>query len=493
MNSKLASLLSRGSCFFSRFCKKESLFLIVGDKGVYVQYSENNIIADTYFSPTDQIEIDENFKNFILKRPKVNVKIILNFKDIKLDHQSISVFSGFNKSEPILKYCSANFHKSDLFSYKPISVTKENQDIWKYVISSTPLSDTIQRCLLYISESRAILEGIYFYNFLVQDICTKISEESKENLQNIIYTTTSISSTSGISFSVNHGNDIISSSSIDYPFDKSPEYIQGLIEQNISDIWIKYSAYSSQNNLKKYNIFIVPESLKNLLEKQYCGAELNLFSKSSSDSFFSEQIIIKYTESIEPLKALSSELKSYYRFSSINEIIFKPFYLILVLTFSYLIYLNICHKNYNNNLSVLYEKFSKYSEEIRLKSENFPAVSNMSQLADYYKMQKLLAEDKKLPFQIIADFLNINENNNEINSIIWSVDNNNQFTLDIEILVNSEYSNKNFGMERVENIIKLLKEKHENINIDTQRVSTKSDSITSKNTSSMTLKITIRG
>jgi hypothetical protein len=492
MNNKIALLLQKTTEILSINLNNKFLYIIVGDNGVCLQYYEDNLLVDSYFSSCDALASDDNFKNFISKRPKARVRIVLNLKSTNIDHESIAVLSTISKANPIDKYAESHLHSSDIYSYKLLSIAKDNQDIWKYVILSTPQNDSIQRCLLYLSDAKIAIDGVYFYQFLLQDISSKIASEYKTNLENVIYTTTSITSSSGIIFTINYAGNILSSVYVEYPLDKTSEYVQGIIEQNISDLWIKFSRFAEENNLKKYNILIVPDALKNLLDKQTCGAELNLFSESNTETIFSDQSFTKYLGISTLHKASSKELKNYYWYTMVNNLIFKPAYLMIAIMVFYSAYINISNFLSNRHLSDLYDKFSKNSEEIRLKAQDYPSISNVSQLADLYNMHTILSKSKPLPFELLTDFIELNNDKNEISKIYWELTPNNEYSFFIELVLSDSSLNQGIGIQNIENIITKLKDKYKDILLDIQRVSSKKDEISNSQTS-FTIKLVSRG
>lgn len=451
------------------------LYFIIGDTRIDVLSYKNKNLVESYSCEIANISSDTEFQKFLEKNRNSNAKFIINSKEIKLEHESLPVIDSIGKIDPIEKYCASNLHSTDICSYKVYSIIKGQAEIWKGVICWIPLTETIQKCLYLIKENGIAFEAVYFYNFCVQQIATDISWANKVNLSEYMYTTISISKSSGVVITLNNQGNILSEVRCDYPVDKSLEYLQGVVEQNVSDIWLKFKALTSETEVKKANIFIIPDKLKDLLEKSKSEVECNLFAQNIDEDEDSIKALVRYFAKSKQQDGVSYEIKSYQRYQFINSLFFIPYCAVMLFMLVYIAYLKFSVYQLDRTSSELYNNYSKVSEEIRSNAQNFPEIANISQLADLYNLRSQLTEKKPLPFGIIEDFLRIANNDLEVNKISWSQkgDSRSMFTFSIDIEIGKSNKQETFTKTKV--VMDQLAEIYKNTRIQLQRVENSGD------------------
>ncbi len=471
------------------------LFFIIGDNGIEVLYYKNNIFIESYFAHKDKVNEDIEFENFISKYKKSDAKLILNLKEAALQHESLPIIGGLGKTNPVEKFCETHFHSSDLYTFKVYSIINGEADLWKAIIMWTPVTPLIEKCLFLTKENEITLAGVYFHSFAMQPIANKIAKNNLLDLSEYIYSATSISKNSGIHISINHGNNILFSTLCEYPVDKSSEYIQGLIEQNLSDSWLKFKSYIQQNQLKKLNILLLPTNLKSLLALQTYEVEKSIFADCSEnkEQECDSQQFLKYFNQSEQPQALSSELKSYYRYHIINNVLFKVAYAALFLLSIYAANLKKNTFLVENNTSQIYKNYFKTTEDIRLKSQNFPNISNVSQLADLYNLQSHLKQTFPSPFEYMEDLINLSKDYSKIMKMSWEMDtqdNNAEFIINCHMIF--EMIGDKDPITLLQNTTQQLKTKYPGITITTQRIIPE-ENTTGINAKSISIKITLSG
>lgn len=474
--------------------KTSWLYFYIGDIGLNIIYYKNNKPEDSHFCNIDDISKDDSLMAFLKKYKNSNAKFLVNSKDITINHESFTVFNTFSKLNPIDKFCETNFQKSDIYSYNIYKIDKDHTDVWKSVICVCPFNQIIERCFHLINDNSITFSGIYLYQTTIIDIAYEIAKKNNLNLEDYIYTTTSISSVNGINFTIHHGKNILSSVNVDYPHDKSQEYIQGIIEQNISDLWIALKSYCENSESAKANIYILPTQIKELIsnnknDEQY----INLFDESSyENSSFSDSNILNYLLNSTIFQSTSKLLKNHFFYNQINNMLFKPLYLSIAIIFLYMIIT--VKDNYFINSSIIntYSNYFNINEKIRLTGEKYPTVENISQLVDLYIINNSLERKKHLPFNFIEDFLKFNNNENEINKIKWIIDLDSNIPIfKITMNVMLDNSLKHNKLPELDKKIMELKNKYNDLDITLSRLPNKnSDDITSDK---LGIKIIARG
>jgi hypothetical protein len=422
--------------------QKTWLYFYIGDVGINVFYIRNGEILDRYYTFTSEIENDQDFQDFIKKYKNSYARFIINSNHVEIKHESLTVLDTFSKTDPVEKYCESNFSKSDIYAYKTYDIKKDQADVWKSVICYLEFNKVIDQCFHIIKNNSIKFAGLYFQYFLMQDIASYISKKENINLDDYIYTTISVTKVNGINISINHKGNILYSSNTEYPAGKKDEYIQGVIEQSLSDIWIKFKAYIEEGSFKKLNIFILPESLKTLLKNQDLKVDLNIFDESNNsiDNNFSDPKIINFSSLVSETQATSNLLKNYYFYNRIDYVLFKPFYVILSLMLLYFINIKVSDYYYRSKTIELYNQYYEVNEEIKTEGKKYPDVTNITQLVDIHKIKDLLGKEKITPFDFIEDFVKLYSNDIEINRIYWHLDANvlqdHKFTINFDITLN---------------------------------------------------------
>ncbi len=472
------------------------LFFILGDKGLEVLYYKNKIFIEGYFAEKDKINDDVEFEKFISKYKKSDAKLILNSPDTTLQHESLTVIGGLGKTNPIEKFCESHFHSSDLYTYKVYSIINGEADLWKAVIMWTPITPVIERCLFLLKENGIDLAGVYFYSFAMQPIASKVASSNALVLGDYIYSAVTASKNLGIHISINHGNNILFSTLCEYPLDKTNEYVQGVIEQNLADSWLKFKSYIEQNQLKKINIFLLPQYLRSLLEAQTYEVEKSIYADCIEEvegQVCDSQQFLKYFTQIEQPQAFSSELKSYYRYHIINNVFFKITYGALLLLTLYAAKLQIKTILIEKDTSKTYKNYFKTTEDIRLKSQNFPNISNVAQLADLYNLQLHLKQKIPLPFEYMEDLVNLTKDSGKIMKLSWDMDTQDtRNTFIINCYMVFEIIGDKDPLSSLQSTTEKLKTKYPALAVTTQRM-TSEENIAGINAKSISVKITLAG
>lgn len=398
------------------------IIFIVGDSGVLLNHYKKNVITDTLFCSLDELSSNK-IDDFVAKYGKADTKFIINSKGIKLQHESLPVVGSIGKQDPVQNYCDTHLHQTDLFTYKVHTIIKEDADIWKAAILWMPLNNTLERCLNLVKDNNMDLSGFYLTPTIMQYSAEIIAKENNLDLKDFIYVTASVSITAGISITLNHGNNILSSIICDYPMDKSIPYIQGILEQNVSDMWLKFKAYIEQNQLRKLNVFILTGELKDLVSAQTYEVEKSIFAVTKLSDQFADTVFLDYFTKTQQVSAKSRDLISYYRYLIINKIFFKAAYLVLLVLSLYALNLKKSTLELEYKTNNVYSEYFRATEDLNLIAENFPNITNIAELADFYNAQNNLLKNRQTPFALTENFIQLASDQIVISKIYWKLNN----------------------------------------------------------------------
>ncbi len=420
--SEKSSFLQRTIRFVYELSNTSRLIFIIGELGINVYHFKKDRFIESCFFSQEKINSTDTFHDFVKKYKNSDARIIINLKETNLQHEALPIIAGLNKLNPVDKYCETTLHPSDIYSYKTHSITNNVEDLWKAVILWTPNANLIEKSLFIINENRVSFAAIYFHEILSQNIAIQIAAENDVNLTGYIYSVVTVNEATGIRVTTNHGDNILNSVVSPYPTDKSTAYVQGVIEQTVSDAWLKLKAYTQQNELKKINIFIVTKDLEQLMSSQNYEVEKSIFKSTTDSSLYSDRVFIDYFLKIKRQPATSKELLSYYRFNLINNILFKPIYFILASLCVYCITTSFNIWVTESKISDIYTQYSNMNQEISLLGQNFPDI-NVVQLADLYNLQNKLTEPTPTPFDFAENLIKEIGDIANFSKISWELNN----------------------------------------------------------------------
>lgn len=487
--SKLKSLFNR-----------QDLIIFVGDNGINaIESKDGKLFSEKVFIHSN-IDHNEEFRNLLKKYSNNKVKIILNFKETLLIHDSLTVLSGLSKSNPVIKYCENQFNSSDYYCYKVYSVNHSQAEMWNIVVASVPENYFIQNLVKLVFEYDIYIEGFYLYQFLTSEIGINIGLKHKLNLNEFVYSVVSINASSGINISIHHAGDIMHNIICEYPPDKSLEYIEGVIEQQLSESWLRFKTYVKDNNLKIANIFVLPDGLHELISKQNYEVNASISVSYSEITDFkppligSDAVITKLVKNYNVASSKGKRLSNYYFYNFLKEIIFKPIYLLITIFLLCSLYYKINYYKVYNETQNTYNSYYKVSESLRGISLKYPEVDNVIVLADLYNLQKLLDGRIPLPFNLVNELIN-NLPSTELNikQVNWDLvtsklGSNYNFNLSIVIEVNEGDEGNAFN--QINAVIANVKSKYPTYDIAYLRDHNKNYNIGSK---AITIKLIASG
>lgn len=271
---------------------------------------------------------------------------------------------------------------------------------------------------------------MYFLSLELKTIIERILQKTKntecsDHLQVFV----TITEASNIRIAVKYKNNIMDEQVIDYPHDKSNEYIQGTIEQTVSDKLLAYKEYIEQLQLNSCVIFLVDSTLKELLSKsEFTNAKTITLSRADlsqsgkyKESRFQDNLLFEIFDNFNTHLALNAPLKSVTKLTLINNIIFKPLIALqlgVIITLAALKYQTIIIKTETEHLN---QKYYSLSQEYRDIKKRHPNIRNISDLADLYNFETILSKSSVTPFTQLKHLLASSYRNLRITNINWKV------------------------------------------------------------------------
>jgi hypothetical protein len=494
--------------FIIFFLRKKNIIMLMGDKGVFLCALVNNKIIDSLFvSSEDQSNID-SYKEFFNKFKKFNISLLLNGSECELHHELVPILGSIVKSKPVKNFIQENFAKDDIVAHYVYDVQTSPSEVWNTLIASTPYKPNLGKLVEYLLSNKSKkFKGIYFLALEFRVIIDKIIEDTEdgkytEYLQIFIC----VLAIEGIKLIVKHRGNIIAIRRFDYPLDKSELYIQGVLEQEVSDCLIASRIYIDNLNLKVCIIFVVDDNLKSLLEKSsfnqhqiiykssnsllddrsisqllYAqGSEeggqskpieqkvtsptanslanlpvevdfSNISNKKHPNSRFSDYLIIKLFNAQKSFSASNEYLESIHKINLISSLIFKPLIALMIILICGAAIIKIKTLENYKKLAILYSQYLSTEQDYYNSKQQYPYIQNATNLADLYVFEALLQVPTPTPFDLFEKLLTNLSSNFHLEWINWQMVNLDKILLSsgqsIEIAILLKFISNNMSLE----------------------------------------------
>lgn len=430
---------------------KKSIIIFVGSSGTYLGAIKRNVCVDSLFIPLEDRDNLELYKYFFKKYKGFYIFFLYDDEACELKHELVPVLQSVVKVNPIEKFIEEHYQSSDIIAHHVYNISTKNGEVWDSLIVKAPYAPPLSDLLNYVLENSLKFSGIHFLNLEYITIINKILEKTnKLELSNHLQIFTYITKVNSIKFIVKHKENIISLKTVPYPVDRTELYVQGIIEQEVSDYTISLKNYVLKNSLKICVICLVNSSLKDLLQQSKFEPHEVLIASNNEISAtrnlsaegFSDSVIAELFANNKTYPAFNKSVKSITQANVVNFLIFKPllgFIVTLVIILANLKFLTV--KNIKN-IEVLDTQSFQVIEEYRNVRQKYPDIKNVANLADLYSLTALLKVPVLAPFDFLESFVKDLPADIYLNKISWILnDPNNSLYIEnyINIVVNFKY------------------------------------------------------
>lgn len=421
---------------------RKHIIVFIGNEGVVLNALLNDKIIDSLFIPSADKENLQTYKDFFDKFKKLYVFFLLDNADCKLRHDILPVLQSIVKTNPVEKFIQEYFDKDDIVAYYIYNILTKPSEVWHALIVSTPYKPPLSKLIEYTLTSKLLkFGGVYFlaleFKVIIDRIIKNIENNKYTNHLQILVLSLK---ESGVKLVVKHQGNIVSMQTIEYPLDKSEEYIQGVIEQAVTDCLIDFKSYINNFSLEICIIFAVENSLAKLLEQSHFDNHQVIYSSTNkalavfAQTSFSDEIILKLFTKSKNFLATNNYLKNIARISSNSSLIFKPLSAIVLILLIAVVAIKVKTLQNYRQLEAINKKNYDIMQQYNSLKEQYPYIHNATNLVNLYTLEVLLQIPVVAPFDVLEKFILTLDQQFTIDEINWQ-----RLNLDNILVLSSQY------------------------------------------------------
>lgn len=436
---------------FNNLFHKKNVIVLVGKTGITFSALKKHKVISSIFVDSKAENFQKKYRKFFKKYKNYHIVFLLDDKNCTLKHEIMPILGSIIKSNPVENFIQKNYHPEDIVAHNVYEITTQNGETWNTCIASMPFIFPINELLEYVINNSFKYSGMYFLSLEFKTIIERILQKTQNTeCINHLQIFTTITRASGIGVVVKYKKNIMDEQMVEYPHDKSDMYVQGTIEQTITDKLIYYKSFIEKLKLQTCVITLSNKKLQNLLstlEFDNCktiaiaGEEISI-SKSKKVDRFQDNVLLEIFDNFNTHLALNRPLKSITKLSLINSIIFKP---LLAVMFGICIALSVI--KYKSIM--LQNETTKYNQEYYLLSEEYrdiqkrhPELKNANDLIELYNLENLISKTTITPFDHIKAIFSYDTESLKIKKVSWEINDPQNINLlknKLDIIINYQY------------------------------------------------------
>jgi len=467
------------------FKSNKTIVVLLGTFGVTISVFNNKKLIDYIFVDKKGSGEFKNFHNILSRYKGYKILFLLDGLDTKIYHEALPVVQNIIRSSPVNDFLNDEISNKYTVAYNVLEKSKKDIETWFTIFSLIPLDQSLENWICHSMDYGIHFGGVYHLQLeifdIINSILVKTNNKPSQNLLQICFVVTQAF---GIFLFIKNDNHIIYTKRVEYLEGYSNEYLEGLIENEASNILIDFKSYIKNNNMNIGLVLIAPDSFLNNLQKIEIPLDslINLpfsrlyseFSQCAGYQFnFADNLISSLFASKQNYPAVNKEISSIKKLTEIYKIIFTPikiFIAILLFKISLSSYNIIVDNSEIINLNK--QTLQLINEYNRLKSQ-YKDQKNFNKILDYYALNNIISSQKiETPHKIFETIINNpNSKNATILNIEWNlskqsyIQNNGQNCI-IEMKYNMSDTSPSKFFNSLECYIKHLKDNLKNYNIE---------------------------
>lgn len=412
------------------FLQIKNLIIFIGSYSTFIiAFKDKNVVDAMKLSLNDEQYFDK-IGQFLSRFKRYHISILLDNFDLELVHEPIPVLEAVMMTNPVQFFIDEHYTDEQLVSYITYDVISDRTgEVHNTIIASVNYQPPISIIIDNILTKSFKFEGVYFLNLEFQAIIDRIlvnHAECTDKMQ--IFA--SIVDTAGIKIIAKHSKDIRMIRTIAYPSDKSDAYVQGIVEQEISDCLISLKTYISKlDSGEVYIVFLANNIMLNLFEqsnfenckKIYFNHDQILTSPALEK--FSDQALTQIFAESKSYSAFNNNIKSIKQLSSLSALIFQPFYVVIVIMVIIIASFKFEDMLTQHKIHAKNEQYYNLTSKYRNVIQNYTLTYyDLLSAVILYKFNNILKVPIPTPFDILDKTFTALPNNINIKQITWRLD-----------------------------------------------------------------------
>lgn len=446
--------LERFAKYLGLLFNKKNLVAYIGSNGVMLCAIRRGKVLSKIFVESQNQNNIENYEKFLNRYKNYHVSFLLDNPEVELKNEIVPVLQNLVKLNPVETFISEKSKKTDIVSYNVYNTSYDKGEIWETAVAKSPYISPYNVLLEYVVGRSFKYRGTYFLALEFEGIVNFLLNKARKNAyKNDLQIFVAVTQTSDIRICLKHKSYIIDQQVIEYPKEKSDQYILGSIEQVINDKLITYKDFIKSQDLKICVIVLADEDLKNTFEQAELGGhnkvlftpqDLKLNRKKSQSKFVDNALVAIFNR-CRLHRGYNSQLKSITNLNLVHAVVFKPFLFISCALVAVMIVSRYQIHKINKEITDLNNKHYYLSEEYRKIKDKYPEIEHVGRLGELYSLETLLAKPFPTPNNVIENMFAINIPDITINRGSWAISdfwnvNHNEYLINVDVDI--EYNGK---------------------------------------------------
>ncbi len=459
--------------FFLDVTHRKRLLVFIGSAGTYLVAYRGSKLIDSLFISGIEYKVDD-YIWFLQKYPQYKAVIVPDLPEIAINHTSIPIAQSLLPGDHVRKFIRKTLATTDISASNVYDVTdSDTGEVWDTTIASLPQHPLATEWISAAASWSKDIAGVYFLSLNTPNIIQELLKSNKAKLQSPLQIFVTITSFSEIRLILRDKNKIMESHYIPYPPDKSLAYVQGIIEQCVSDCVISLKNYIHHTEHRPSLVLLVKPDLAPLLQQSKFDVCETLIYTSSAGRQFSDETLSYLLNKKLKYRAVNDELSSFNTAKWFNALFFKPLWLGLM--WIIFIIANGMVKVHSNDIAItaLNNKYYSSSEEYRQQRIRYPYIDHFNAVIEFHDAGTFLSIPQEVPFEFVDRFLGALSSNFTLSKVHWELDDNDKQLL----IINTKYimtsSNASIALAALRLEVDGLSKSFADYNIDYKQDSSK--------------------
>lgn len=413
---------------------QKKLLILIGTYHLIITATKNSQIIDSITIKNEAKDFVTLYQKFLHLYKKHSVTILFSDRDCKLQHEIMPVVGPAWKHNPVNNFVEKHFPAKTLTAHHIYEIN-EYDEIWYSSIASRHCSIAIEHLLEYIFHNSFHYNGSYFLSLelgnIIEMMVTRPKNKQKSADLEIFVT---ITKASGIILAAKYEKQILELKLTEYPENKSAMYVQGTIEQIVSDLLIKYKNFIKENHLDIFIITLSNAEMQNLLinssfrESGFTNYQILALHpediksvKIENNDYFQDHNLIKlFSHQTNSHLATNSAIRSITKLLLFNKIIFRPLFGLIIIGIFGVLANWYYQFRLNKKIASINQNYYTLSKEYREIKDKYPDLTNIGDLIELYNLEKLVSNKVISPLADLKIIYNSNFPTVKIKKLVWN-------------------------------------------------------------------------